>query len=133
MWALTTRRPNEQFVGLNRIINDTFNTWPFQIENGSTSLTGWLPAVDVSEDEGAVRLTADVPGYRPEKIKASIENQVLTLSGEKENATFRRSFTLPSTVDVERIEATVEHGVLTVTLPKLERAKPREIPVKALA
>jgi HSP20 family protein len=66
----------------------------------------------------------------PENVKLTLENQVLTMSGEKANGTFRRSFTVANTIDVDRIEATIEHGVLTVLLPKAERAKPREIPVK---
>lgn len=133
MWALTTRRPANGFVGLNRLFSDTLNAWPFEVENGSTWLPGWMPAVDVSEDENAIRLTAEVPGYKPESIKVTLENQMLTISGEKSNGSFRRSLTIPNTVDTDGIEATVEHGVLTVTLPKVERAKPREIAVKSLA
>lgn len=130
MWAISTRRPSEQFLGLNRIIADTFNSWPFRVDNGATAFTGLLPAVDVSEDEQAIRLTAEIPGYNPESIKLSLENQVLTMSGEKPGATFERRLTVPNSVDTDRIEARVEHGVLTITLPRAEQAKPREIPVK---
>jgi HSP20 family protein len=130
MWALSTRRPNDQFVGLNRLVDEAFNTWPFRLENGGAPLPGMLPPVDVTEDEQGVRLVAEIPGYKPESVKLSIENRVLTMSGEKSNSSFRRSFTVPSTVDAEKIEATVEHGVLTVMLPKAEAAKPREIPVR---
>jgi len=133
MWAISTHRPNEQFVGLNRVINDTFNTWPFRFDNGASAFTGPMPVVDISEDEQAIRLSAEIPGYKPESVKLSLENQVLTLSGEKPGATFRRSFTVPTTVDTDGIGATVEHGVLTITLPRAERAKPREIPVTAQA
>lgn len=118
MWAITTRRPSDQYVGLNRLLN------------GASPFAGMLPDVEVTEDEQAVRMTADIPGYKPENVKVSLENRVLTMSGEKANGTFRRSFTVSSTIDTDRIEASVEHGVLTVTLPKAEKAKPREIPVK---
>ena len=130
MWALT-RRPNDQYVGLNGFMDETFNTWPFRLDNGATPFQGMLPAVEVTEDEQDVRMVAEIPGYKPENVKISIENRVLTMSGEKANGSFKRSFTVPNVIDTDRIEATVEHGVLTVTLPKAEQAKPREIPVKA--
>ena len=69
-------------------------------------------------------------GSEPESVKVAIENRVLTMSGEKENASFRRSFTVPGTIDTDKIEASIEHGLLTVIMPKAEEAKPREIPVK---
>ena len=131
MWAITTRRPNNQFVGLNRFVNEAFSTWPLSQENGMSPFPGMLPVVEVTEDEQGVRLVAEIPGYRPENVKLSLENRVLTMNGEKANATFSRSFTVPATVDLDKIEATIEHGVLTVNLPKAEAAKPREIPVKA--
>ena len=131
MWALTTRGPNDQPVGLNRFMDEALNTWPFRLENGAMPFQGMLPPVDLSEDEQGVRIVAEIPGYKPESVKIAIENRVLTMSGEKANGSFKRSFTVPSTIDTDRIEASVEHGVLTVTLPKAEQAKPREIPVQA--
>ena len=130
MWAISTRRPSDQYVGLNRLVNDTFSTWPFPPGNGANLFPGMLPDVAVAEDEQAVRLTAEIPGYKPENVKLSLENRVLTMSGEKANGTFRRSFTVPNSIDLDRIDAGVEHGVLTVTLPKAEKPKPREIPLK---
>jgi HSP20 family protein len=86
---------------------------------------------------------------KPEDVKLSLENQVLTIRGEKRQesertderwhryernyGSFERSFTLPTTVDADRIQATTEHGVLTVTLPKSEKAKPKEIPIRTSA
>jgi HSP20 family protein len=130
MWAISTRRPSDQYVGLNRLVNDNFSTWPFRPGTGANPFPGTLPDVEVAEDEQAVRLTAEIPGYKPEKVKLSLENRVLTMTGEKANGTFRRSFTVPNGIDLDRIEAGVEHGVLTLTLPKAEKAKPREIPLK---
>jgi HSP20 family protein len=131
MWAVANRRPNDQFVGLNRLVNEAFSTWPFRLENGATLFQGMLPPVEVTEDEQGVRIVAEIPGYKPENVKLSLENSILTMSGEKASGSFRRSFTLPTTIDAGKIEATVEHGVLTVMLPRAEEAKPREIPVKA--
>jgi HSP20 family protein len=87
-----------------------------------------------------------VPGVRPEDVKISIENSLLTIRGEKQQqaeetaervhryersyGTFERTFALPTTVDPEKIDASYTHGLLTVTIPKAERARPREIPVK---
>jgi hypothetical protein len=101
----------------------------------------------VREDKEHLTITVDLPGVKPEDVKISVEGQVLTVRGEKRQVSeqtderwhryersygsFERSFTLPSTVDADRIQATAEHGVLTISLPKIEKAKPREIPVKA--
>lgn len=113
---------------------------------GFDRLTRFMPACDILEDKERLRLVLELPGVRPEDVKISLENNVLTIRGEKRQASeengerahrfertwgsFERSFTLPSLVDVERIQATVEHGVLTLEIPKSEKAKPREIPVR---
>ena len=105
----------------------------------------WFPACDVFESKDAVKLLAELPGVRPEDVKLSVENNLLTIRGEKRRQSgdrsgtvrsfersyrrFERSFALPSTVDPNRISASFEHGILTVTIPKAERARPREIPV----
>ena len=101
----------------------------------------------VFEDAESVKIVAEVPGVNPEDVKLSMEGNVLTIRGEKKQQAeektervhryersygwFERAFSLPNTVDPDRIEAKVEQGVLTVLLPKAERARPREIPVKA--
>ena len=127
---------------LNRMMDEAFGGW-----NGEAVGSAWTPSCDVREDKEHLTITLDLPGVKPEEVKISVEGPVLTIRGERRQVdeqtderwhryersygTFERSFTLPSTVDPERIQATTEHGVLTVTLPKIERAKPREIPVKA--
>ena len=110
------------------------------------SPASWVPPVDIFEDVEGLRLIAEIPGVKPEDVKISLEDNVLTIKGAKQQAaeertervhryertygTFERSFTLPATVDASNIKATYEHGVLTVTLPKVEKAKPRQIEVQ---
>jgi HSP20 family protein len=148
MWMVQTRRPADEVMQLqgrlNRLMNEAFGSWPFGAE-GDTVGSAWMPAVDVFEDKDAIKLVGELPGVKPEDVKISLENNTLTLRGEKKQVAeektervhryertyghFERVFTLPSTVDPERIEASYENGILTVLLPKSERARPREIPV----
>lgn len=135
------------FRRLNRMMDETFGNW--QADNGDTLNSAWLPAVDIVENGDHIRLVVELPGVKPEEVKLGLENNVLTIRGEKRQekeekeerwhryertyGSFERSFTLPSTVDPERIEATAENGVLTVTMVKADRARPREIPVRTTA
>lgn len=105
----------------------------------------WLPAVDIREDGEALKMFVEVPGMDREDVNLSIEDNVLTISGERrfekdvekeeyhriERAygTFSRSFTLPRNVDSEKVKATYKDGVLTIELPKVEEAKPRKIAI----
>ena len=105
----------------------------------------WSPAVDIFETEDELVLKADVPEVELKDIDVRVENQTLTLSGErkfeKEDATkgyhrieraygqFTRTFTLPSTVDTEQVAAEYHNGVLTVKLPKKAAAKPRQVKI----
>ena len=109
-------------------------------------LNSWLPAVDLHEDRDHLLLKAELPGMQKEDIDISLHGDVLTLSGErKEEKTFeqaetyraerflgkfRRTFTLPVAVDPNRVQAAYKDGILTVTLPKAEEAKPKQIQVK---
>jgi HSP20 family protein len=109
--------------------------------------TAWVPAVDIFEEPEHIRIVAEIPGVKPEDLKISVDGNVLTIQGTKEQVAeeeaekvhryersygaFERSFTLPATVDTGAIKATHEHGLLTLLLPKLEKAKAREIKVEA--
>jgi HSP20 family protein len=116
------------------------------IEGVDSSLARpFLPPVDIVEQGDTLRLVADLPGFRNEDIEVSVENRTLTLAGERkldprfqDASTFRsersfgrfsRVFALPAIVDVSKIAAEFKDGVLTVTLPKAEEAKPRKIEV----
>jgi HSP20 family protein len=107
---------------------------------------GWTPAVDVYEDEEGVSLRFELAGVEPKDVDIRFENGVLTLRGERKlekedqrdryhrierfYGTFTRSFSLPGTIDAEKIRAESKNGVLTVTLPKKPEAKPKAIQVK---
>ncbi len=113
--------------------------------NDDLGQAGWLPAVDVRESDEAFVFTAELPGIAKEAVEISVEDGILTLSGERrfneddeeknyrriERAygAFSRSFTLPSAVDPERIEARFQDGLLTVTVSKAEVAKARKITI----
>jgi len=106
----------------------------------------WSPAVDIFETENALTLKADVPDVDLNDIEVKVENQTLTVKGERKfeqdkNAkgyhriersygTFVRSFALPETVDTEGVAAEYKNGVLSITLPKKEAAKPRQVKVE---
>lgn len=117
---------------------------PFSgVENQGAS--GWIPAVDLYQDNDSVTLRAELPGMSKEDIHVSLHEDTLTLSGERrhEKATdekgtlrserffgrFERRFTLPVRVDAGRVSAHYENGILSVTLPRAEDAKPRQIEV----
>lgn len=107
---------------------------------------GWTPACDIYEDDEAVTLRFDLAGIDTKDVDVRFENGVLTLKGERklekgdqrENyhrvelayGTFTRSFSLPGTVDAEKIRAEARNGILTIVLPKRAEAKPRSIQVK---
>lgn len=106
----------------------------------------WSPAVDIFETEDDLVLKADVPEVELKDIDVHVENQTLTLSGErkfdKQDASkgyhriergygqFTRSFTVPVTVDTEKVQAEYHNGVLTVQLPKKAAAKPRQVKIE---
>jgi HSP20 family protein len=107
---------------------------------------GWTPAVDILETENKdVVVKAELPEMKREDIKITFEHDILTIEGErkfentKESETyhrvergygaFRRSFTVPTSVDASNVQATYRDGVLTIKLPRREETKPRQIPV----
>jgi HSP20 family protein len=116
-------------------------------ENGQglQLMEGWFPAVDVYEDKDNLLVKAELPGLKKEDIQISLDNGNLTLSGERKQeekhqdadvyrserwaGRFHRSVSLPCRVESEKIKATYNEGVLTITLPKAEDAKPKQIPI----
>lgn len=132
----------DPFFELDRFANDL-------ARSAETPRARWAPAVDITETAEAIHVHAELPGIRPDDVKIDVENNVLTLKGERKlekkkdegtshrverfYGTFTRQFLLPRTVDAERIEADLKDGVLNVTLPKRSEVKPRQIAVKSAA
>jgi HSP20 family protein len=112
---------------------------------------GWAPAVDVREDGEALVLELELPGVSPEQVEVTAENGILTVRGEKSSerkegdedrrwhlversyGAFRRSFQLPKGVDEGQIDASFDHGVLTVRVPKSALPQPRKIEIRGAA
>ena len=125
---------------IDRLFDDTFGG------NGGGSPSTWSPAVDVRESQNELVLQFELAGITPEQIELTTDNGVLTVRGEKREArkeneesqyhlvdrsygAFSRSFQLPKNLDESKIDATFEHGVLTVRIPKAAGALPRKIAV----
>lgn len=123
-----------------RHLQDAFNR--FIAEPGARP---WTPPVDILETENELLLRMDVPDIQLKDVEIRMENDTLTIKGERKfeqaqgkgyhriersYGAFARSFTLPNTVDVEKVRADYRNGVLTVTLPKKDVAKPRTIRVE---
>jgi len=113
---------------------------------GGTEDTGsWNPDVDIVEDNDQVSVSVDLPGINKEDIQVQVEDNVLTIKGERKFAkdenqknyhhmkraygSFYRTFSLPSTVAGDKIKANYKNGVLNIELPKIEDVKPKEIPI----
>lgn len=140
--ALVTYRPLRSFQqDINRMFEGMFG----EVSPKEWEPRGWYPACDVAETDEAFLVKAELPGVTPDEVKLNMTNNVLTLYGEKQqetedkaqnyyriertSGTFQRSFTFPSTVEAAKITASYKDGVLTITLPKAEEAKPRQIPI----
>src|SRR6202047_2305357 len=125
---------------INRLFNDGIER-----TGEDSSLTTWTPAVDIYETEHELVVKADLPQVDPKDLDIRVENNILTLRGERKfeskvsedkylrvertYGSFSRSFALANTVNTEAIKAEYQNGVLTLTVPKREEAKPKQIKV----
>jgi HSP20 family protein len=139
---LTT--PFEALWDMRREVDRLFNGVANTYETAS-----WTLPAEVVETANELTFRLDVPGMKRDDIEVTVENHVLTVSGERKSeyeegkrdgefhilerryGRFERGFALPRRVDASRIEANYENGVLTITLPKLEVARPRRIEIRA--
>src|ERR1700761_4795358 len=127
---------------MNRLFNSFFDTPT--VTNGA-ALRRWVPAMDLVETEGEYVLRADLPGMSEADVNIELDENVLTISGERKSeheerkagyyrverssGAFRRSLTLPEGVDPESVRATFDKGVLEVTVPKPEQQTPRKVQI----
>jgi HSP20 family protein len=126
-----------------RSVEDEFD----RLAGRAYSRDTWVPALDVRESEDRWEVTLDLPGLEPGDVSVTFEDGMLSITGRREFSkedqgdtwhriersfgTFARSLRLPQTADTEKIEASFDKGVLTVSVPKTEQAKPRTIEVQA--
>ncbi len=130
---------------INRMIDDTIKTL-YPTDGEGLEKGTWAPAVDIYETNDSFVVSADLPGLNKDEIQIDLKDNTLTLKGEKKfeekvskdnyirveraYGSFVRSFTLPQNVDPEKIKAKYKDGVLEVTIPKKEEAKPKQIKVE---
>lgn len=147
MTVLTRWEPFREFATLQDRINRVFRESYAGADRDELTTSSFAPAVDVYEDEHKVTLKIEVPGIDEKDIDVHVENNTLTVHGERkidkeekeENyrrverqyGSFTRTFTLPPTVDTDGVSANYDKGVLKITLPKKAEAKPKQIKVSA--
>jgi HSP20 family protein len=138
--------PFQHLSNLRDEIDRFFQAPPAWNEGSQPFMSGWSPALDVYEDKDNVVVKAELPGMKKEEIDISLQDGVLTLSGERKSekknddgdihrserfvGRFQRTLTLHAQVEADKVKATYQDGILTVTLPKAEAAKPKQIQVK---
>lgn len=128
---------------IDRLFEDAFG------RGSDSARSGWMPAVDVREDEQGLTFEFELPGFRPEDVEVTSENGVLTVRGERHqerkedtdegryhlmersSGGFSRSFQLPQGLDDEGTEASFEHGLLTIRVPKAALPQPRKIQIRS--
>jgi HSP20 family protein len=141
------RSPLADVAVLQNRLNSIFNDFARpEAEEGSLAMGSFIPPVDVYEDAQQLVLKLEVPGIKQEDLDVQVENQSLTVKGERkfeknekeENfhrierryGSFMRTFTLPQTIDAGSVKANYEQGVLSISLAKKEAAKPKQVKVE---
>ncbi len=143
--AIMRWRPFPELTTMQREMNRLFESF-FRGEAEEDYRSSWRPEVDIKETSNEVIITAELPGLTKSDVKVTIQDNMLQISGEKRQeeqqkdetyhriervyGTFCRTFTLPAVVDANKIQAIFKDGILRITLPKSEQAKPREIEIK---
>jgi HSP20 family protein len=140
--------PFRELEDMSDRLNRMFSRPSIGSKNGKETLTvaDWTPTVDISETDGEYVIKAELPEVKKEDVKVTLEDGVLTLSGERRQekeekhtkyhrversyGSFVRSFSLPELVDESKVKAEYKDGVLSLHLPKAEKVKPRAIEVK---
>ncbi len=129
---------------MQREMNRLFKLTGFPKETNGGTL--WALVVDITDEKDNIRVRAELPGLKKEDVEVSVEGDILTIKGEKKQeketkekdyirseryyGAFHRSFTLPAGVDAQKVNASYKDGVLEITLPKREDAKPKQVKVE---
>jgi HSP20 family protein len=145
MNTLTRWEPFREMEDLQNRLSTLFGRTPVRRGNGkeSITLTEWTPLADITEDDREYVIKAELPELKKEDVKVTVENGVLTISGERKfekeekkyhrvergYGSFVRTFALPEDADAEKIKAAFNQGMLEVCLPKNQKAKPKQIEV----
>lgn len=143
--ALTTWPTFGRLSDLRDEIDRLFESPLTEWTRTSQLLSGWTPALDLHEDKNSFVVKAELPGMKKEDIEVSLHEGMLSISGERKSETkheeteiyraerffgrFQRSVTLPAAVAADKVKAAYKDGILTITLPKTEEAKPKQIEV----
>lgn len=139
-------RPFMELSPLRREMDSLLRRFFGESPLAETTTEGWLPAMDVSETEDSIVVKAELPGIDVKDIDVAVQGDRLNIRGEKKReeekkgehfhcterycGSFQRSFRLPTTVQMDKIEAKFDKGILTVVLPKTEEAKAKEVKIK---
>ncbi|WP_208426574.1 MULTISPECIES: Hsp20/alpha crystallin family protein [Salinibacter] len=145
MTQLTRRTPNRTIRDLQREVDSIFDQFFGRGSDDDTSAV-WAPRTDLSETDDAFHIRLDVPGMTKDDIAINLQNNTLTVSGERSSerqedgeeyvrverafGNFHRTFTLPDAVDPDRVEATYDEGVLAINVPKTETSTRRQIEIQ---
>lgn len=147
LMRVRSSRPLADVEDLQRAMNRMFDEVFSDFVDGSGTRQGmWVPMVDIYETESDIHLDVELPGFKQEEIEIALDGGVLTISGERKleehkdrnyhraernYGRFQRTFQLPTTVDDEKVKAELKNGVLSITVPKRQEARRKQIPVSA--
>lgn len=138
-------RPAREWLNIRDEMDHLFNEFLSKKESKSTTGQGWSPNTDVLETDNDIIVTVEIPGVKKDDVKLSLHDNILTIRGDKKAdekekgeiyyrvernfGTFNRSFDLPCSVDLQKIQANFLDGVLRIKLPKTAESKIRDIPI----
>ena len=146
-WALTQRNPSNEMERIHRDMDSFFDSF-FSMKPSTLFDADWVPSVDVTEENGEIRVKAEMPGLEEKDINVTIENGILSISGEKKEekkeedkernyilsersfGSFKRQIRLPDDVKSGDVKAKFRNGVLEITLPRDEKAQPKKIQIQ---
>jgi HSP20 family protein len=146
--AITRWDPFRDLLNLQNDMTRLFGR-AYGEEGGGETRTAWAPPMDIYETQDGYRVVTELPGFAPDEVDVTVNDGTLTIKGERrfydevnqENfhrierrfGQFQRLVSLPSQVQADKVEASFDKGVLTVSIPKAEQAKPKRVEIKAQA